>query len=61
MDELILNSTSKTPHIHLKEGSLLFEGKSIPEDPTLIYNPDLQWVKDYIKTPPHQTTIDFLI
>jgi len=61
MDEYILNSTSKTPHIVLKEGSLLFEGKSIPEDPTLIYKPVLQWVNDYLKTPPPRTTVDFRI
>jgi len=51
MTELIIEQTSKTPQIELNQfsGDLIFTGKSIPENAAKIYEPVLNWVKEYIQ------------
>ena len=51
MNELILEQTPKTPQIDLNHltGDLIFFGKSIPENAAKIYEPVLNWVKEYIQ------------
>lgn len=50
MRELIVEQTQKTPQIDLNQvtGDLIFAGKSIPENAAKIYEPVLDWVKEYI-------------
>jgi len=51
MTELIIEQTPKTPQIELNQftGDLIFTGKSIPENAAKIYEPVLNWVKEYIQ------------
>lgn len=50
MTEFLIEQTSKTPQIELNQftGDLIFTGKSIPENAAKIYEPVLNWVKEYI-------------
>jgi hypothetical protein len=50
MLDLIIKETSKTPQIDLYQltGDLIFSGKSIPENAAKVYEPVLDWVKEYI-------------
>lgn len=47
---LIIEQTPKTPQIDLNQltGDLIFFGKSIPENAAKVYEPVLNWVKEYI-------------
>ena len=47
---LIIEQTPKTPEIDLNNlsGELILSGKSIPENAAKIYEPVLNWVKEYI-------------
>jgi len=47
---LIMEHTPKTPLIDLNQlrGDLIFSGKSIPENAAKLYEPVLNWVKEYI-------------
>lgn len=48
---LIIEQTPKTPQIDLNQltGELIFSGKSIPENATKVYEPVLDWIKEYIQ------------
>jgi hypothetical protein len=48
---LIIEQTPKTPQIDLNQltGDLIFSGKSIPENAEKVYNPILNWLKEYIQ------------
>lgn len=50
MTELIIEQTPKTPQIELNQmtGDLIFSGKSIPENAAKVYEPALNWVKEYV-------------
>jgi hypothetical protein len=50
MLDLIIEETLKTPQIDLYQltGDLIFSGKSIPENAAKVYEPALDWVKEYI-------------
>jgi hypothetical protein len=50
MLDLIIEETLKTPQIDLYQltGDLIFSGKSIPENAAKVYEPVLNWVKEYI-------------
>ena len=50
MTELLIEQTAKTPQIDLNQftGDLIFSGKSIPENAAKVYEPVLQWVKQYV-------------
>jgi hypothetical protein len=54
---LLVEGTSKTPQIDLNQftGELILSGRSIPENVAKIYDPVLNWIRDYIKSP-HKTT-----
>jgi hypothetical protein len=47
--DLVIEETSKTPQIDLNHltGELILSGKSIPENATKVYEPVLNWVKEY--------------
>jgi hypothetical protein len=50
LTELLIEQTPKTPQIDLNQftGDLIFSGKSIPENAAKVYEPVLNWVKQYI-------------
>ncbi|MBN2481709.1 MAG: DUF1987 domain-containing protein [Bacteroidales bacterium] len=49
MENLILEATANTPAIRFdKNGRLLIEGRSLPENVTVFYNPLIEWVT-YLK------------
>jgi len=59
MKELFIEATSKTPQIdfnHLS-GELVLFGKSIPENAAKVYEPLLDWINEYIKSPCHITNL----
>jgi hypothetical protein len=47
---LIIEETSKTPHVELNPltGDFIFSGRSIPENAAKTYEPILNWVNEYI-------------
>jgi hypothetical protein len=51
MTELIIEQTPKTPQIDLNHftGDLIFTGRSVPENAAKVYEPVLNWVKEYIQ------------
>jgi hypothetical protein len=56
---LILEETPKTPQIELNplSGDFIFFGKSIPENAAKVYEPVLEWVKEYILHPRPTTNV----
>lgn len=57
MKELFIEGTAKTPEVdfnHLS-GELVLVGKSIPENAAKVYEPLLDWINEYIKSPCHIT------
>lgn len=50
LQNVIIESTPKTPQIDLNRftGEIVFFGKSIPENANKVYEPVLNWVKEYI-------------
>ncbi len=51
MNTLQIPSTIYTPTIDLRDGSMLMEGESFPEDPQSFYHPILEWLKQYMQSP----------
>lgn len=47
---LLIEETAKTPQIDLNPltGDFIFSGRSVPENAAKVYEPILNWVKDYI-------------
>ena len=47
---LLIEETAKTPQIELNQltGDFIFSGRSIPENAAKVYEPILNWVKEYI-------------
>lgn len=52
-NEILIESTHKSPLIkgNIKEGTLLIQGKSIPEDAKQFYLPLLSWVLEFENSP----------
>ncbi len=50
LNNYTIEQTPKTPRINLNQlsGELILSGKSIPENAAKIYEPVLNWVKEYI-------------
>lgn len=59
LQSLSIEHTAKTPQIDLNHltGDLIFSGKSIPENAAKVYEPVLNWVKEYIQNPKSTTDI----
>jgi len=53
MNELVIESTYSTPFVHFnsKTGVLKIEGRSIPENPSLFYDPLISWITELLKSP----------
>jgi len=56
---LILEETPKTPSIDFNRmtGELIMSGKSIPENSAKFYEPLMEWINDYILSPPATTNL----
>ncbi len=59
MKPISINATFNTPAVKLnpQKGQFLLEGRSIPEDPGIFYEPILNWVDDYFDNPASLTHI----
>jgi hypothetical protein len=59
MDNLLIESTKKTPEIAFHaDGRFRISGRSIPEDATKFYDDLFDWVYNYCQTPSESTTVD---
>jgi hypothetical protein len=56
---LLVEGTFKTPQIDFNHltGELILTGKSIPENVAKVYDPLLEWVGEYIKSPCKTTNL----
>jgi hypothetical protein len=57
--KLYFEGTLKNPEIDFDSasGNLILSGKSIPENAARIYEPVIDWAKEYIKDPPSATNL----
>jgi hypothetical protein len=53
LKHLIIEPAAKTPLIDMnwQTGELILSGRSIPENAVTVFNPVLNWVKEYCKNP----------
>jgi SiaC family regulatory phosphoprotein len=53
LKNLLIDGTFKTPQVDFNHmtGELILSGKSIPENVAKVYDPLLQWIGEYIKSP----------
>lgn len=59
MDVFRLEATKNTPEVLFKpDGHLKMRGRSIHEDAVKFFAPLLNWVEDYVESPPDFTTVD---
>lgn len=60
MKTIIIDAKEYTPKIILDpdKGYIEFSGQSFPEDSIGFYQPVLNWIEDYVKTPYKETTIN---
>lgn len=59
MDNINIEQTKRTPKVELlKEGNVLFSGRSIPEDPGKFFEPLYLWIYEYCFNPQPQTIIN---
>ena len=56
---IIIEGTDKTPQVDFNQltGDLILFGRSIPENAAKLYEPLLDWINDYIKSPRHTTNL----
>jgi len=56
---IFIEKTAKTPQIDFNQltGELILFGKSIPENAAKVYEPLLDWINDYIKSPRKTTNL----
>ncbi len=59
LNSLVIGQTLKTPSVRFdpEEGSLIIKGRSISEDSFKFYNPLIEWVDEYKKTPNDVTKV----
>ena len=59
MKPISINATFNTPAVKFnpQEGYFLLEGRSIPEDPGVFYEPILSWLDNYFDNPAPVTRI----
>lgn len=60
-DEIRISATEDTPEVVLndKEGTFKISGRSLPEDAFWFYNPIVEWLSGYSKTPLSTTEFHF--
>ncbi len=57
--DIFIEGTAKTPQIDFNHltGELILFGKSIPENAAKVYEPLLDWINEYVKSPRHFTNL----
>ena len=59
MKRIFIESTRQTPYIELDpNGHLKIKGRSIHENPSVFFDPLVNWIKEYIKKPQETTIFD---
>ncbi len=58
---LTIKKTLETPYVHLKDGLIKMEGRSMPENVLLFYNQIDEWINEYLKNPAGFTKIDLFL
>ncbi|MBR7067209.1 MAG: DUF1987 domain-containing protein [Bacteroidales bacterium] len=58
---LHIKGTSKNPEIDFKPGFLTIEGRSIPENAILFYEPIIDWIEKYLQHPEALTKVNIKI
>ncbi|MFO7829409.1 MAG: DUF1987 domain-containing protein [Bacteroidales bacterium] len=63
MDTFFIKPTEDTPLIRFdpKTGCFEFSGNSLPENASMFYEPVIQWLDEYNKSPQKKTTFVFKI
>lgn len=58
MKDLVIDKTYSTPAVNfdVKSGILKIEGRSIPENPSVFYEPLLKWLNEYFQTESNPST-----
>ncbi len=61
MKDLIIKGTQQKPDVYFsaEKGELNISGQSIPENAMLLFEPILNWVNEYKKSPAEKTTLTF--
>ena len=61
MKPLRIQSTNESLEVNLDKEMSRFEfyGKSLPENPVEFFEPILEWLKEYVKTPNKETILVF--
>lgn len=56
---MFIEATAKTPQVDFNHltGDLILHGKSIPENASLIYEPALKWINEYVNDPRPTTNL----
>lgn len=55
---LIFKAEEDTPYVKLsEEGQIFIEGRSMPENVALFYDPIIEWIKEYAKNPAPTTKV----
>lgn len=59
MNSLFISGTPKTPTINFdgNEGSIIIEGRSIPENSLDFYKPIMEWLDSYLVDPKGETNV----
>ena len=61
MMSLTINKTIETPYVHLEEGLIKMEGRSMPENVMQFYAKINEWINKYIQKPLSFTKIDLFL
>ncbi len=58
MKDLVIEKTYSTPAVNfeVKTGMLRIEGRSIPENPSVFYDPLTSWINEYFQTEVNSST-----
>ena len=61
IDKFSIEPAEDTPSVNfnIEKGEFVIEGMSRPEDVTKVYNPMIEWLKEYAKSPLPITNVDF--
>lgn len=63
LDAFVVEATKSTPKVLFDPGNKTFEieGRSLPENAVMFYEPVLEWLQAYCEKPNTETIIDFKI
>ncbi len=61
MNDLTIQGDKQKPDLvfSAKTGNLEISGQSLPENASLLYNPVVSWIDEYVKQPAKQTVLSF--